>query len=128
MKKNQFIYSQQKYPKFWEQVEVCLNLETNGIQNIKQVLTLLDYTTIQSVSKFSQKKQIHLLELEFAKYKKSNSDQMKEFPNLMNLQFGSGFTEILSDIATKIKTHFMGSSTAIVEDNILMAIKKVIYF
>lgn len=86
---------------------------------------MLDYTTIQSVTKFSQKKQIHLLELEFTKYKLSNHEKMQNFPNLVTLQFGSGFTEILWDIANKIKKHLMRPDNAAVEDNAFMAVKNV---
>lgn len=93
-------------PEFWEFIETNLNLEPKGIQTIKEVLTLLDYTTIQSVSKLSQKKEIALIELEFKKLKESNPDFALQYPNLSELKFGSGFKTILGDIANKIKRRY----------------------
>lgn len=62
------------------------------------------------------------------KYKKSHPELVDGFAGLMNLQFGSGFTEILSDIACKTKNPFMRSDNIAVEQNIFMAVKNVKYF
>lgn len=105
-----------------------MNLDPKGIENIKIVLTLLDYTTIQSISKFSQKKPIGLLELEFSKFKKSNPDRVNQFPGLADLHFGSGFIEIIHDIAIKTKAHFMSSDTTAIEETVFLTVKAVMVF
>lgn len=73
---------------------------------MKVLLTVLGYTTIQSVSKLSQTKEIDLIELEFEKLKKVNPCILKDHPELAKLNLASGFKKILSGIATKIKRGF----------------------
>lgn len=96
------------FPAFWTQIELNLGLDPNGINTIKQLLTLLEYTTIQSVSKLTNKTAIEPLEMEFFKLKKSDPDLMHKYPCLQSLKFGSGFITILTDIATKVKKRFTG--------------------
>lgn len=93
-------------PEFWKLIEKNLSIDANGIQNIKEVLTLLDYTTIQSISKLSQKKEIALIELEFKNLKNSKPNFATLYPHLFKLEFGSGFQTILSDIAGKVKRRY----------------------
>lgn len=93
-------------PEFWKFIESNLNIDSEGIKNIKEVLTLLDYTTIQSIGKLSQKKEIGLIELEFTKIKNSSPQFSTRYPHLADLKFGSGFHTILTDIANKVKRKF----------------------
>lgn len=52
-------------PDFWKIIENTLSIEPEGIRDIKVILTLLKYTTVQSITKFTKPKEIQHLELEF---------------------------------------------------------------
>lgn len=112
-------------PEFWKLIEKNLSLDPDGIKNVKQVLTLLEYTTIQSVSKLAKRSEIPALELEFQRFKQLNPDVVKKYPNLANLKFSSGFQNILIDIATKVKRCYATINIDAVSDKVLSGIKVV---
>lgn len=113
-------------PEFWKLIETKLSLDPNGIKAIKDILSLLNYTTIQSISKFTKQKEIQLIELEFLSRKKEFGEK---YPHLANFSFGSGTTSILKDIATKVKNNFVNVSSDAnfdeISDKILTDGKKV---
>lgn len=117
-----FVHS---FPEFWNQIETNLDLDPNGIRNIKELLTLLEYKTIQSVTKLADKKQVFLLEREFTHFKNSNASLVADYPNLLNLKFCSGFISTLMDIAKKIKKRFIGFDHDKIESTVFHEIKKV---
>lgn len=120
-------FRQLRIPEFWKLIEKNLSLDPDGIKNVKQVLTLLEYTTIQSVSKLDKRSEMPALELEFQKFKQLNPDVIKKYPNLANLKFSSGFQSILIDIATKVKRFFATINIDAVSDKVLSGIKEVEY-
>lgn len=63
LRKKKNFYRQLQIPEFRKLVEKNLSLDPDAIKNIKQVLTLLEYTTIQSVSKLSKRREMPALEL-----------------------------------------------------------------
>lgn len=91
-------------PKFWEVIEKSLVIDPSGIKEIKEILTLLKYTTIQSIMKFTKPKEVKLIELEFLNRKR---DFEEKYAHLKDFTFGSGIYSILIDIATKIKKNFV---------------------
>lgn len=88
-----------QYPEFWKTIEINLAIEPTAIENIKTVLTLLGYTTMQSVVKLVDKKQIRLLELELINLKKMDPNLLEKYPHLENINFGSGLLSTLTNIA-----------------------------
>lgn len=92
-----------KIPEFWKSIEKKLSIDSDGIKLIKDVLSLLNYTTIQSITKFTKPKEIKLIELEFMNRKK---EFIEQHPHLKDFTFGSGTVTILHDIATQIKKKF----------------------
>lgn len=115
-------------PEFWKFIESNLNIDSAGIKNIKEVLTLLDYTTIQSIGKLSQKKEIGLIELEFTKMKTLSPDFSTRYPHLADLKFGSGFQTILTDIANKVKRKFSTIDHDAVSLKVYRAILEVCFY
>lgn len=113
------------FPEFWKQVEQNLDLDPNGIQSIKELLTLLEYKTIQSITKFAENGEIELLEREFIHFKESNPSLLANYPNLSKLKFCSGFFSTLTDIAKKIKKRFIGFDHAQIECAVFNDIKTV---
>lgn len=91
-------------PKFWDTIEKLLHIDPRGIQEIKEILTLLNYTTIQSIVKFVKPKEIKLIELEFLNRKQEFGEK---YGHLKEFTFGSGVHSILVDIASKVKKHFV---------------------
>lgn len=94
---------------FWELIEKRLSINSNGIKEIKEILSLLNYTTIQSITKFTKPKEIRLIELEFISRQKEFG---AKYPHLASFTFGSGTATILQDIATKVKNSFVNVSTS----------------
>lgn len=95
--------NQIKYPKFWESIEKSLSLDVEGISEIKDILTILKYTTAESIVKFEKAKGIQCIELEF--YNK-RSEIVQKYPHLENFTFASGIYSILKDIASKHKNTY----------------------
>lgn len=122
LKQIQFIH---RIPEFWKQIESNLGLDPKGIQTIKELLTLLEYTTIQSITKLDDRKKILQLEKEFIQFKKSNPDLVENYPNLSNLMFCSGFASSLVDIAKKVKSRFIGLDPVNIESTIFNELKAV---
>lgn len=91
-------------PEFWKLIEKNLSIEPEGIKSIKDVLSLLNYTTIQSITKFSKTKEIKLIELEFMNRK---NELGEKHPHLKEFTFGSGVVSILQDIAIQVKKKFL---------------------
>lgn len=120
-----FFIRQLEIPEFWKLIEKNLDLDPGGIKNLKEVLTLLGYTTIQSVSKLAKRSDMPALELEFHNFKQLNPNVLQKYPNLVNLTFTSGFKNILVDIASKVRRRFGTIDIEAVSDKVLSAIKKV---
>lgn len=116
-----------KIPKFWEFLENSHLIESDGMQEIKEVLTILKYTTLQSISKFSNPKEIKIIELEFTKQR---NELIAKYPHLNDFMFGSGVYSILQDVALKIKkNHFQEHDVdlSIIAGKVLEDGKKVLY-
>lgn len=96
--------SEIRIPDFWETIENHLSIDSNGIKEIKEILSLLNYTTIQSITKFVNPKEIKLIELEFIRRQKEFSEK---YSHLSEFTFGSGTSSILRDIAIKVKKKFV---------------------
>lgn len=92
--------NQIKIPQFWQSIEKSLSLDVEGISEIKDVLTLLKYTTAESIVKFEKRSEIKAIELEFLHQK---SEIIQKYPQLQNFTFASGVYSILGDIASKLK-------------------------
>lgn len=95
-------------PRFWDTIEKLLHIDPTGIQEIKEILTLLNYTTIQSIVKFNKPTEIKLIELEFLNRKREFGEK---YEHLKDFTFGSGVHSILVDIASKVKKHFVGNES-----------------
>lgn len=104
-----------EFPEFWSTIEKSFSIDSNGIHDIKQILTLLKYTTLQSVQKFVSSKEIELLEGEFLSRREEFE---KEFPGLGKFTFGSGAVHILQDIALKVKKRFVNECCVIDLDDV----------
>ncbi|XP_055325645.1 protein claret segregational-like [Sitodiplosis mosellana] len=91
-------------PQFWELIEKSLSINPEGIQEIKEILTVFKYTTIESIVKFVKRKEISMIELEFLNRK---TELIEKYPHLQNFTFASGVYSILSDIALKIKKNYV---------------------
>lgn len=118
-----------EFPEFWPIIERALFIDPNGIKEIKLLLTSLNYTTIQSVTKFASPKEIKLIELEFLNRK---TQLVKDYPALENFTFGSGVSHILQDIALKVKRKFVNERTDADIERILVKVlsdgEKVFFF
>lgn len=104
-----------EFPEFWSTIEKAFSIDPNGINDIKSVLTLLKYTTVQSVQKFTNIKEIKLLEGEFLSRR---SEFEKELPALGKFTFGSGAVHIIQDIALKVKKKFVNECCVVDVANI----------
>lgn len=115
-------------PEFWTIIEHTFSIEPEGIRDIKVILTLLKYTTVQSITKFTKQKEIQLLELEFVSRR---HDWVQKFPRLANFSFGSGLIHILQDIAMKVKKKFINQQVEAdfdrISENVLADGRKVFF-
>lgn len=93
-----------QFPKFWDLIEESLSLDSEGIKEIKEILTFFRYTTVDSITKFEKKSAIAQLELEFVNKK---SELVQLYPHLEKFVFASGVYSILSDLASKIKKSYV---------------------
>lgn len=92
------------FPEFWKTIEKSFTLDPVGIKEIKEILTLLKYTTAESLTKFTKHDQIKLIELEFLSRK---TEFETNHPHLNNFTFASGFYTNLASIAMKIKNKYV---------------------
>lgn len=60
-----------KFPEFWQTIEERMNYNPSDISNVKKILTICGFTTIQNISILSQTKKLEALELEFFKMKEA---------------------------------------------------------
>lgn len=114
-----------QYPEFWKTIEINLAIDPTAIENIKAVLTLLGYTTMQSVVKLVDKKQIRLLELELINLKKMDPTLLQKYPLLENINFGSGLLSTLTNIASNVKKSFAGIDLDLCSTKVLNDMKEV---
>lgn len=116
-------------PQFWKIIENSLMIDPVGIKEIKEILTYFKYTTIQSVTKFKNQKEIRLIELEFLN---RQEELVKNLPHLANFSFGSGISHILQDIALKVKKFVNERTTDAditqISEKVLADGKKVFFF
>lgn len=91
-----------EFPQFWMDVEERSNIAPNDILNLKQILTILGFKTMESISKLSSKSEMDKVELEFFKLKETNRFDEK-YPNLQEEKFGVGMKVIINSIANQIK-------------------------
>lgn len=87
-----------------------LNIEPADILNLKQILTLLGYNTLQCLCKLNSKSEIETIELEFFKLKE-RSNFATDFPNLVLEKFGPGTKMILADVVTQVKRGILVEKT-----------------
>lgn len=104
MNQNQIIENVVQFPPFWETIEKTLALDSVGIKEIKEILTIFQYNTAESIMKFAKHDEIRLLEFEFLNRK---LELTAKFPHLHNFTFASGFYSNLSTIASKIKKNYV---------------------
>lgn len=91
-----------EFPQFWKIVEERSNIAPNDILNLKQILSILGFKTMESISKLSSKSEMDKVELEFFKLKETNRFDEK-YPNLQEEKFGVGMKAIINSIANQIK-------------------------
>lgn len=88
-----------EFPDFWEDILRRLGLKSfSGIENVAKVLTFLGYTTLQSISKLRTQKELHLFQIEVAKFS-TNSQFRTKHPDLQNWQLLPGIIEVLKNIS-----------------------------
>lgn len=92
-----------QFPEFWESIEKSLSINPKDIETIKEILTILQYTSVESIIKFAKKSEIHVIENEFSNRK---SELVAKYPHLKNFAFHSGFYSSLNIIATKVKRSY----------------------
>lgn len=90
------------FPQFWQVIEDRSNISSVDIANIKKFLTLLGFTTMESVAKLSSKSEMQKIEFEFFKLKESAGFH-DSHPELSNENFASGTQTVLNNIAKRIK-------------------------
>lgn len=90
------------FPQFWKAIEERSNIDATDILNLKQILTILGFKTMESISKLTTKSEIEKVELEFFKLKETNRFDEK-YPNLQEEKFGVGMKTIINSIANQIK-------------------------
>lgn len=90
------------HPDFWKIIEQRSSICPEDIVNLKQILTLLGFTTVQSIAKLSTKTEMEKVELEFFKLKESEGFKVK-YPNLLDEKFGIGMKTNIYIIANQIK-------------------------
>lgn len=103
-------------PQFWESVEKSLSMNPDEIKEIKEILTIFKYTTVDSIIKFAKHKEINFIELEFLSRKQELTEM---YPHLREFTFASGFYSTLKDIALKIKKHYVQEHTDVDLNRIL---------
>lgn len=87
-------------------IEQKTNINPDDILNLKQILTLLGFTTMQSISKLSSNAELQKIQLEFLKMKETEGFKIK-YPNLCGEIFGIGMATNINIIANQIKKgHF----------------------
>lgn len=91
-----------EFPGFWKTIEERSKINSTDIFNLKQILTMLGFTTVDSISKLSSKSEMEKVELEFFKLKGTNQF-IEKYPNLQEEKFGLGMKVILNGIAKQIK-------------------------
>lgn len=103
-----FIFSEidMDFPLFWQTVEERMNYNASDILNVKQILTILGFTTLQSISSLSNKSKMDALELEFFKLKETG--QIASRKNLMDEKFAMGTKAIINAISNQTKRGFFG--------------------
>lgn len=92
------------FPEFWKTIEERMNYAPSDIVNVKQILTIFGFTTLQNISILSQKKKMDALELEFHKMKESGQFAAKK--NLLDEKFSLGTKAIINSIANASKSGF----------------------
>lgn len=83
-------------------IEERLNLSPTDIIGLKQILTLLGFKSMHSISKLRSQSDIDRVELEFIKMKETEGFQQKH-PNLYQENFGFGMKVVLSSIVNEIR-------------------------
>lgn len=101
-----FSYDQNenKFPEFWSIIEERMNYKPPDIFNVKQILTILGFTTLQSISSLSNRTKMETLELEFFKLKETGQISTKK--HLMDEKFAMGTKAIINAISNQIKRGF----------------------
>lgn len=118
--------NQIKIPQFWESIEKSHLLDVDGISEIKEILTILKYTTADSIVQFEKRKAIQAIELEFCNKK---SEIVQKYPHLGNFCFASGVYSILASIASKIKkTEYQDIDTNQIVEKVFNDVKQVCNF
>lgn len=93
-----------QFPKFWDSIEKSLVINPKDIETIKEILTILQYTSIESIMKFTKKSEIQVIEIEFSNRK---TELVAKYPHLKDFAFHSGFYTNLNIIASKVKKSYI---------------------
>lgn len=94
------------FQEFWSEVESDLKLQSDEILDIKVILTILGYTTKDSIRSIKTKKGISMLEDEYVKRKNTTNLFEKfygQYPSIQAIDcFPSGTVTILLHIITHL--------------------------
>lgn len=96
--------TEMNFPEFWKTIEERMNYDPSDIVNVKQILTIFGFTTLQNISILSQKKNMDALELEFHKMKETGKFAAKK--NLLDETFSLGTKAIITSVANASKSGF----------------------
>lgn len=96
------IYYSIQFPEFWSIIEERMNLSPAGLHSLKQILTLLGFKSLHSVSKLNSHADITKVELEFVKLKETDGFRQK-YPSLYEENFGFGMKLDLQSIVAEIR-------------------------
>lgn len=91
-----------EFAEFWAVIEERMNLNPTDIIILKQILTLLGFNSMLSISRLNSQSDIDKVELEFIKLKETEGFRQK-YPDLYEKAFGYGTKLTLSLIVNEIK-------------------------
>lgn len=69
-----------------------------GLEDIRDILDFMGFTTAQSVAKLRKDKELCTLQLEVGKLR-SNAKFCEKYPHLKDVDFGLGKIQVLKDVA-----------------------------
>lgn len=82
----------------WQQIRNKSGINDEGTESLQAILTVLGYTTLESIAHLTRKNEIIKLELEFEKCR-SNRDFISNYPDFCKFVFGPGTIDVLAQIA-----------------------------
>lgn len=114
-------------PQFWHQIREKLQLESfEGIEEIRDVLNFMGYSTAKSIAKLRKEKEFCHFQIEVGKLK-ANASFCAKHPNLKDWDLGLGTIQVLKDItsAAAYCTSFSCDDTDAVQKTVFERCQKV---